>query len=124
MQLVNETHVPVSVQMVAAHGLYIHALPGRLRVEAPRIKGSPAQLRQLEQTLRALPGVLKMEGSALTGRVLVQYNRTQISERQILNLLICAGDLPQTGQQYFVANTVMGSIADFLVTNSLSLLVG
>jgi len=122
--MLKNTHVPVAAQVVAAHGLYIHSLPGRLRVEVPHIKGSSRELKRLEGSLRSVTGVADVEGSTLTGRMLVKYDRSHLNEDQVLNLMMSARDLPRAPQENFVANTVMGSIADFLVSSSLSLLVG
>ena len=51
-----------------------HAIPGRVRLRVPGIKGQPALAREIEQQLAGLAVVRRVEVSAVTGSVLVVYD--------------------------------------------------
>ena len=51
----------------------IHALPGRVRVRLPRLKGNASLAVEVERALRALVGIRHVETSTTTGSVLVLY---------------------------------------------------
>ncbi|TAK27694.1 MAG: copper chaperone [Chloroflexota bacterium] len=49
-------------------------VPGRARVAVPGLQGNPGRAEEVEETLRHLPGVTKVQASHLTGRVLVLFD--------------------------------------------------
>ena len=49
------------------------SLPGRVRWEAPRLRGEPVAARLAERTLALTPGVTEIRVSPLTGRILVRH---------------------------------------------------
>jgi len=51
-----------------------HALPGRVRLRVPGIKGEPGLAREIQKQLAGLKVVRKVEVSAITGSVLVIYD--------------------------------------------------
>src|SRR5712691_10480195 len=51
----------------------IHALPGRVRVRLPRLKGNASLAGEVERTLTALACIHQVEASTTTGSVLVLY---------------------------------------------------
>jgi hypothetical protein len=51
----------------------VHALPGRVRVRLPRLKGHPALADEVERVLTAMTGIEHVEASTTTGTVLVLY---------------------------------------------------
>jgi len=51
-----------------------HAIPGRVRLRIPGIKGQPALAREIERQLAGLTVVRRVEVSAVTGSVLVVYD--------------------------------------------------
>ena len=51
-----------------------HAIPGRVRLRVPGIKGQPVLAREIQQQLAGLPVVRRVEVSAVTGSVLVVYD--------------------------------------------------
>ena len=51
----------------------IHALPGRVRVRLPRLKGNASLAAEVERALGALVGIRHVETSTTTGSVLVFY---------------------------------------------------
>jgi hypothetical protein len=51
-----------------------HAIPGRVRLRFPGIKGQPVLAREIQQQLAGLPVVRRVEVSAVTGSVLVVYD--------------------------------------------------
>lgn len=51
------------------------AVPGRLRLRVPALRGDPARAAALEARLRALPGILSAAAQPLTGSVLLRHAR-------------------------------------------------
>ncbi|PZW46836.1 hypothetical protein C8P66_108115 [Humitalea rosea] len=54
----------------------VHALPGRLRLRLPALRGDIAGLSALALAVAALPGVAAAEASATTGSLLIQHEGT------------------------------------------------
>jgi hypothetical protein len=52
----------------------LHAIPGRIRLRVPEIKGNPARAREVEQQVGRLKVVRRIEVSPITGSVLVTYD--------------------------------------------------
>jgi hypothetical protein len=52
----------------------LQAIPGRIRLRVPEIKGNPAKAREVEQQVGSLAAVRRIEVSPITGSVLVIYD--------------------------------------------------
>lgn len=59
--------------MVAPAIQMVHALPGRVRVKLPRLKGNAILAREIERMPTPLEGMHRVETSTTTGSVLVLY---------------------------------------------------
>jgi hypothetical protein len=60
---------------MAMQGVYVsHAIPGRIRIKLPNVKGNPALAAELERRLAAMYVVQWVEVSPLTGSVLLGYD--------------------------------------------------
>jgi hypothetical protein len=60
---------------MAMQGVYIsHAIPGRVRIKLPKVKGNPVLAAELERRLAAMQVVQWVEVSPLTGSVLLGYD--------------------------------------------------
>jgi hypothetical protein len=57
----------------------VHALPGRLRLKVPRVKGDAAFARRVEERFRAVPALLEVTAVPLTGSVVVHYDPQAIT---------------------------------------------
>ena len=57
----------------------VHALPGRVRVKLPRLKGNTTLAREIGRTLTPLEGIHHVETSTTTGSVLVLYEPRLLS---------------------------------------------
>jgi hypothetical protein len=55
--------------------LYVHHVPGRLRVRSRQLKGDPQAAQALCVGLRSIAGVSEAVGNASTGSVTVKYDR-------------------------------------------------
>lgn len=53
--------------------LYVHHVPGRLRVRSRHLRNNAPALRDLCDGLTAIAGIREAKGNALTGSVLVRY---------------------------------------------------
>ena len=65
-----------------------HVLPGRLRFRVDDLRGCPGLCRLIEQELRRLGGVRRIEASAVTGSLLVAYDQAVLDERDVLAALL------------------------------------
>ncbi|CAN0363069.1 unnamed protein product, partial [Phaeothamnion confervicola] len=79
---------------LAAHGLYIHSIPGRLRLELPALLGNPSLAGRLEDSLAQTRGFKSVHASPLTGRILVHYDQRQVSATQVMLTLQASDCLP------------------------------
>jgi copper chaperone CopZ len=81
--------------------LLAHHVPGRIRVKVPALKKNDAAAKEVPHILRGLDGVTAVEASALTGSIVVHYDKDLIDSDAIL------GALRQQG--YLDAMTVSGA---------------
>ncbi len=63
----------------------VHNLPGRARVEVPLLKRNAGFLNKLSDQLARLPGVRKVKGSVVSGRVLVYFAHSFLDCRHLLD---------------------------------------
>lgn len=72
-----------------AHGDWqiVHALPGRIRVRSARLRGQSERADLLADQLTQTPGVHRVQASARTGSLLVYFNSTALSAKQIVAAL-------------------------------------
>jgi hypothetical protein len=52
----------------------VHALPGRVRLKLPQIKGNPELARNAQKKLAGVPGIMQVKANPVTGSVLVLYD--------------------------------------------------
>ncbi len=67
--------------------LYVHHVPGRLRVRVPAARSNPSLAQRIYRRVHGLPGVTSAAISLTTGSVLVHYDVAASSERAILDAL-------------------------------------
>src|SRR2546421_391875 len=70
----------------------IHALPGRVRIHIPEWTGGGQQ--EIEAQLRQIPGIYRVRGNPLTGRVLVEFEEHE-AELDDLLATITKLELPE-----------------------------
>jgi hypothetical protein len=94
-----------SLANISGRGLYIHYLPGRLRISAPRLTGDLDFAARLKASVEALPGVTSVEPAAITSRVLVLYRPDVIRVETILEAMQRLGCFagPATQQRLLIA---------------------
>lgn len=83
---------------------YIHDVPGRLRVKAPKVKDNAATAARVEGLLGTIPGIHSVNTNTLTGSVLVNYNPASMDSKRVLDILERNG--------YFDASKVPGPEAN------------
>jgi copper chaperone CopZ len=66
---------------------YLHELPGRLRIRIPALRQSSHKARNIERSLKNLPGVHSVSINPVTGSLLVYFDPECIQSRAILNIL-------------------------------------
>lgn len=57
----------------------VHAIPGRIRLRVPSLKGRPRALDALSATLLRLDGIASAETNATLGTVLVRYDAAKLT---------------------------------------------
>jgi copper chaperone CopZ len=68
-------------------GHYIHHVPGRLRIRTPLLKRDENQAQVAEQYLQLIEGVTAVRANALTGSIVVNYQKDVVSADAILAAL-------------------------------------
>ena len=66
---------------------YIHGVPGRLRVKTPVVRGSQYKAEEVQQLLKTIRGIMSVTASILTGSLVISYDPTVITQKEILDLL-------------------------------------
>ncbi len=64
--------------------VYVHHVPGRLRVRSPVLARCPDRRACLERELAVLPGILAVATNPKAGSVIVRYDPTIINPEAIL----------------------------------------
>ena len=65
----------------------VHALPGRIRLRNPQLRGATELAELLADQLAQTPGVHHVQASARTGSLLVYFDSTALSGKQIIAVL-------------------------------------
>ena len=65
----------------------VHALPGRIRLRSPQLRGATERVELLADKLAQLPGVHHVQASARTGSLLVYFDSTALSGKRIVAAL-------------------------------------
>ncbi|MHC1743906.1 MAG: HMA2 domain-containing protein [Syntrophobacteraceae bacterium] len=74
-------------------GVYVHEVPGRLRVKSSLIKGNLYKARELEQIASDIPGVSSATANPTTGSIVVQYNPAMLGSETLLSAFADSGVL-------------------------------
>jgi copper chaperone CopZ len=56
-----------------------HYVPGRVRLKSRQLRGASALAQRVTQSLGSVPGVQRVEVNALTGSVLLLYDRKALA---------------------------------------------
>jgi len=59
--------------------LYIHHVPGRLRLQTTQLKGNRLAAEAARDAAIGIPGVLEARVSAVTGSLIVSYNQQELT---------------------------------------------
>lgn len=59
---------------MAEHAYVVHHIPGRVRVHVPKVKGNPGACNSINDMALSIPGIQRIQTSALTGSVVVHYD--------------------------------------------------
>ncbi len=78
--------------------LYVHHVPGRLRLQTPMLKRRPQAAQSARDAAMAVLGVTGARASATTGSLLITYDRCRVTPATLWEKLreqgIAAGPLP------------------------------
>ena len=73
--------------------VYVHALPGRLRVRSPRLRGAAAS-GEARTLLTAIAGVGSVTANPVCGSLLIEYDRGRVSPEALWRPLARLGFVP------------------------------
>ena len=59
---------------MAEQAYVVHHIPGRVRVHVPKAKGNPGACKSINDLALSIPGIQRIQASALTGSVVVHYD--------------------------------------------------
>ena len=66
----------------------LHNVPGRMRIKVPGMDKLPDKYKiyepKLTELFLLLRGILRVEYSYITGKILIEYDQKKIDERQVL----------------------------------------
>lgn len=65
----------------------IHFVPGRVRLKADSLRGTPDLARNMEAAFRRVPGISDVEASSLTGNILLNYDPHALLTEEAANIL-------------------------------------
>lgn len=112
--------------------VYIHHVPGRLRVRVASLKCQPSRILAAARQLRELPGVADISINASAGSVTVRYDAGQHSQGELLAVLeqvgcIGARRVANTDHAPLVGlfgKALVGALANTVAQQSVRTLVG
>lgn len=67
--------------------LYVHHVPGRLRLQTMRLKGNQKAAREACDAAVAIAGVLEARGNPATGSLIIHYDRRTLAPATLWQLL-------------------------------------
>jgi copper chaperone CopZ len=67
--------------------VYIHDIPGRLRVHTDVMKNDRQAAAEVQNLLAGLPGVISVETNLLTGSTIVVYDANRLTSAEIIAVL-------------------------------------
>lgn len=108
-----------------AAGLYIHILPGRLRIDLPGLKTNPALAQEIHRLIGS-PEIHRVQCSPVTGRALVEFDPNATTVECILERLDAMGAFPQAKAEHVplkqvTRNTMLDAASDLLIEKGLKL---
>lgn len=114
--------------------LYIHHVPGRLRVRAQAFRCQPNQVAAVARQLLALDGVDDVKVNAHAGSITICYDPTQLTQGELLATMeslgcVGAGRAMATGSGTgqlagLFGKALLGALAQTVAQRSVATLVG
>ena len=120
-------HSHVCPHILSAMGLYLHILPGRLRIDVPGLRDDAAAVEAVEDALARLKGVHRVQCSTHTGRALIEFDSRVVKVESILDAIFARPEAKPGsgfGVKSWVANSVLGQAAGFVLENAVKLALG
>jgi hypothetical protein len=106
--------------------LYIHHVPGRLRLQTSQLKGNRPVAEAACDDVIAMPGVLKARVSCVTGSLVIAYNPRELTPAVLWQFLcqrgLASGPLPIS--EGAVTRTELDPLASAVGTSLVELIVG
>lgn len=71
--------------------VYVHHVPGRLRVRTRWVAGCPVRARRLSDLIAPVPGVIRVEVNPRADSAVIHYDTTRLTAEDLLGRLRAAG---------------------------------
>jgi hypothetical protein len=113
--------------------LYLHHVPGRLRVRLSALERNAAAASALRSDLLAIPGVLSAVANSWTGSITIHYDRERIESAELWSAMWRLGYIGRTPRLAFAAQTdkadavtsaALNAIARALASSALEYFLG
>lgn len=78
--------------------LYLHHVPGRLRVRSPVLKRNEGKADDVRRLLEAAEGVISVKVNAITGSITIHYDPATVTKAGILAILRGQDCLPSEAE--------------------------
>jgi len=66
---------------------YIHYVPGRIRIQTPKLHENAGNAAQFEKFMKAIKGVTAVETHVVTGSAIIHFNEKTINCEQVIGIL-------------------------------------
>lgn len=106
--------------------VYLHTVPGRLRVKIPSIKHQDHAVRQVESLFEFWEGIERVRANAVTGSLTINYDPKRICVDQLLTVLREHGHLEadqglvNAADEYATATRVTQAVGKAMINWALS----
>jgi cation transport ATPase len=106
--------------------VYIHNVPGRLRVKIPSIKHLNDEAKKVESLFEFREGIERVRANTLTGSLTITYDPDRLSADQLLTALREHGYLPtahslgSTANDYVAATRVTQAVGKAMINWAIS----
>lgn len=113
--------------------VYLHHVPGRLRVRLPALKRDAAAAAALRSDLLAIPGVRSALANSWTGSLTIHYDRKRFEPAELWTALLRLGYIERTPQPVTATETdkadailltAVNAVAETLAASALDYLLG
>ncbi len=68
-------------------GYYVHYVPGRIRIQTPKLYENPGNAEQFERFMKGIEGITAVETHIVTGSATMHFDEKKINCEQVIGIL-------------------------------------